>query len=203
MTTLSAKILSAVLHPLLVPTYALILLLNLNTHSILAIPEDFWYMIVVFVFLLTLVIPTIIIFILLKTRVINSLQMTSQRERVLPLLMTAIIYYITYHLLKQSGLNGLITLFMVGSTLIVLLTLLINYITKISLHMTSWGGLLGTLLGFSIRFQYELNLAIFSMILLVGVVATARLKLNAHTPVQVYLGFVLGIIGMGSLFFIV
>lgn len=203
MTTLSAKILSTILHPLLVPTYALLLLMNLKTHSILSIPEGSRYIIVVFVFIATFVLPTIIILILLKASRIDSLQMVTQRERVLPLLLLAIIYYMTYHLLKQVSINGLLTFFMVGSTMMVLITLLINYATKISLHMIAWGGLLGTLLGFAIRFNYNVTIPIFAIILLIGLIATARLKLNAHVPFQIYLGFLLGTIGMASLFFIV
>lgn len=203
MTTLSAKIVSAILHPLLVPTYALLLLMNLKTHSILAIPENYRYIIVGFVFLSTVILPTISILILLKAKKIDSLQMVTQRERVFPLLLLAIIYYMTYHLLKEVSITGLLTFFMVGSTMLVLITLLINYATKISLHMIAWGGLLGTLLGFAIRFNYNITIPIFAIILLIGVVATARLKLNAHSPFQVYLGFLLGTIGMASLFFIV
>lgn len=203
MTSLGAKILSAIMHPLLVPTYALILLMNLKTHSILAIQEEYRYMITAFVFIATFIIPTIIILVLLKAGKVDSLQMVSTRERVLPLLLVALIYYLTYQLLKQSGLTGLLTMFMIGSTLLVLIALLINYLTKISLHMVAWGGLLGTLIGFSIRFQYQLNIPILALILLIGLIATARLKLNAHTPFQVYLGLLIGTLGMGSLYFIV
>lgn len=203
MTKLASKIISAILHPLLVPTYALLVLLNLKTHSILAIPENYRYIIVIFIFLTTFVIPTIVIFILLKLGKIVSLEMVSQRERVFPILFIAIVYYMTYHLLKQVGVTGLLTLFMIGSTMLVLLSLLINYATKISLHMTAWGGFLGTLLGFAIRFNYDLNILIYSTIILLGVIASARLKLNAHTPFQVYSGFLLGTLGMVILFFIV
>ena len=58
MTTLSAKIISTIFHPLLVPTYALLLLMNLKTHSILSIPENYRYIVVGFVFIFTFVIPT-------------------------------------------------------------------------------------------------------------------------------------------------
>jgi membrane-associated phospholipid phosphatase len=69
--------------------------------------------------------------------------------------------------------------------------------------MTAWGGLLGTLTGFSMRFDYNISIIIFSLILLSGIIASSRLKLNAHTPFQVYSGFTLGFGGMISLFFIV
>ncbi len=198
-----AKIISALFHPLLVPTYALLLLINLQTHSIIALPEDFRYIIVAFVFLSTFVLPSIIIYILLKIGKIKSLEMQSQQERVLPMLIITIAFYGTYYLLKQSAVTGLMSLFMVGATMLVLITLIINYITKISLHMTAWGGLFGTFLGFAISFNYNLMSLLFLIIFLIGIVATARLKLNAHTPLQIYLGFIVGTGVMLFLFFII
>ena len=147
--------------------------------------------------------PSGLIFLLLKAGKIKSLEMQNRRERVLPMLLIAGAFYGTYYLLKQTSLSGLITLFMVGSTMIVLVALLINYATKISLHMIAWGGLLGTFMGLAIRFQYSLSLLIFIIILVTGIVATARLKLNAHSPFQIYLGFLLGATGMISIFFLV
>ncbi len=203
MSSLAARIISTIFHPLLVPTYGLLILINLNTHSILMINEEYRYYIVAFVFISTFFIPTLIILIMKKIGVVYSLEMHTQKERVFPILMVAIAFYITYYFLKRVGLTGLITLFMVGSTMLVLITLLINYATKISLHLTAWAGLLGALTGFAIRFNYNLTLIIFSLILLTGIIASARLKLNAHNPLQIYLGFVLGMLGMMSLFFFV
>lgn len=203
MTLFAARIISTIFHPLLVPTYGLLLLLNINTHSILMINEDFRWIIVAFVFISTFILPTVIILIMKKAGIVKSLEMNSQRERVFPILMVAVAFYATYYFLKIAGLTGLITLFMVGSTMLVLITLLINYATKISLHLTAWGGLLGALTGFAIRFDYNMNLIIFALILLIGLIASARLLLNAHKPFQVYMGFLLGMLGMMSLFFFV
>jgi len=203
MSTTLAKIISAIFHPLLVPTYALLLIINLKTHSILSLPEEYRYVVVVFVFLTTFVLPSLVIFILLKFGKISSLEMPLQQERVLPMLIVAISFYGTYYLLKQSSITGLMSLFMVGATMTVLITLIINYITKISLHMTAWGGLLGTLLGFAIRFQYNLLIPLTLIILVIGNIAAARLKLNAHSPVQVYAGFFVGTIIMIFLFYMI
>jgi len=52
-----AKIVSAVFHPLLVPTYTLLVMINLQIHSILVMPLKYRYIIVVFVFLTTFVLP--------------------------------------------------------------------------------------------------------------------------------------------------
>jgi len=197
-----AKIISAIFHPLLVPTYALLLLLNLQTHSMLMLPADFKYIIVAFVFTTTFILPSIIIYILLKFGKIQSLQMQSQQERILPMLIITLAFYGTYFLLKQSAVTGLMSLFMIGATMLVLIALLINYITKISLHMTAWGGLFGTFLGFAISYNYNLIPMLSILVFVISTIATARLKLNAHTPLQVYLGFLTGTGVMVFLFFI-
>lgn len=203
MTQYLAKIISVIFHPLLVPTYALLILINIQVHSILVLPQDYRYTIVGIVFITTFVLPSVIIFILLKTGKIKSLEMHLQQERTLPMIIIAGAFYGTYYLLKQNSLTGLMALFMVGATMLVLLALLVNYMTKISLHMTAWGGLFGTFLGLAISFHYNLIALLFFLIFLVGIVGSARLKLNAHTPMQIYGGFLLGTGIMVLLFCIV
>ncbi len=203
MSSLVAKIISSIFHPLLVPTYALLLLMNLQTYSILAIPINYRYIVIAFVFLSTFILPSIIVFLLLKMGKIATLEMQTQRERVIPMLIIAILFYGTYQLLKQTSLTSLITFFMMGSTLLVLVALLLNYITKISLHMIAWGGFLGMILGFAIRFNYNLIYLVVVLILLIGIIATSRLRLNAHSPFQIYLGLLIGTLGMASMFFLV
>lgn len=198
-----AKIISIVFHPLLVPTYAILLMMNLQIHSILVLPLKYRYIIVVFVFITTFVLPSIVIFILLKAGKIKSLEMRSQQERILPMIIIAAAFYGTYFILKQTSLTGLMALFMVGATTLILISLIINYITKISLHMTAWGGMFGVFLGFAISHHYNLTGILFLILLVIGIVGTARLKLNAHTPAQVYSGFLLGAGIMVSLFYLI
>lgn len=198
-----AKIISVLFHPLLTPTYALLMLINIQSHSLLLLPISHKYLVVGFVFLTTFVLPSIIIVILLKFGKIKSLEMDSQHERILPMIIIAALFYGTYQLLKQTPVTGIMTFFMVGATMLVLLALMINYITKISLHMTAWGGVLGCFLGMAIAFNFEFSLLIYLLIFLIGIIAAARLRLNAHTPLQVYGGFLLGAGGMLLLFFLI
>ena len=199
----SAKIISVIFHPLLVPTYALLVMMNLQTHSILALPINYRYMVIAFVFLTTFVVPSIIIFILLKVGKIKALEMHSRQERVLPLIIISAAFYVTYYILKQTSVTGLMALFMVGATMLVLLSLIINYITKISLHMLAWGGMFGAFLGFSIGFHFNLMVILFVILLVIGIVGTARLKLDAHTPAQVYSGFLVGASAMTVIFYFI
>lgn len=194
--TAIAKLISAIFHPLLVPTYGVLVLFGINTHSILIIPDDSKIFLLIFIFITTFVLPAFVILILKKMGLIATFQMHTQRERVLPVLLVAVAFFVTYYFLKRVGVFGILTLFMAGSTLIVLISLLINYATKISLHTTAWGGFLGALLGLSIRYNYDLSITISLVMFLIGLISASRLKLNAHTPFQVYLGFLMGSLGM-------
>jgi membrane-associated phospholipid phosphatase len=198
-----AKVISVLFHPLLVPTYALLLFINLNTHFVLAIPIQVRYLMTLLVFLTTFMLPALILLILRKFDVIKSMEMPERQERALPLIIVSAFFYLTYYLLKQMEQYSIITLFMIGATMLILLCLIINYFTKISLHSTSWGGFLGALMGYSLNARVDVMLWLYAIILITGMVATARLILKAHTPAQVYGGFLLGSLSQLILFYYV
>ena len=198
-----AKVISVLFHPLLVPTYALLLFINLNTHFVLAMPMQVRYLMTLLVFLTTFMLPALILLILRKFDVVKSMEMPERQERALPLIIVSAFFYLTYYLLKQMEQNSIITLFMIGATMLILLCLIINYFIKISLHATSWGGFLGALMGYSLNARVDVMLWLYAIILITGIVATARLILKAHTPAQVYGGFLLGCLSQLILFYYV
>jgi membrane-associated phospholipid phosphatase len=81
-----------------------------------------------------------------------------------------------------------------GAIAALLAVTIINRRWKISAHLTGIGGLLGGICSFA------LNYSVLPLGLIVGVLAIslmlmyARLYLNAHTPMQVVCGFLLGLL---------
>ena len=126
--------------------------------------------------------------------------MNDRKERLLPLITMAGIYYLTYYLLKQGPVPTLFNFFMLGTTMLVLISLLVNYIEKISIHMLAMGGMFGAFSGLAIGFHYDLRIILFILALAAGLTGFARLKLKAHTEAQVYTGFGLGVLVMLGLF---
>ena len=187
-------------HPLLIPTYAMLILVNTKTHFTLVLPENFRYLTVLFVFLTSFVLPLLIMLILLKLGKIKSLEMVTRQERILPLFIVAIFFYITYYLLKQGPHFVIFNIFMLGATLLVILSLLINYFTKISIHMVALGGLFGTFIGFDLALRLDLRALLSVIVLVAGITGFSRLRLKAHTNGQIYGGFLLGTIFMFALF---
>jgi len=198
-----ARIISIIFHPLLIPSYAMLLLINAQNHYMLLLTAQSRYIALLIVVLTSFIFPLLLILILLKLSVIKSLQMHNRQERVLPLFLTAIFFYGTYYLLKQQPYFALFNFFMLGATLLVIISLLINYLTKISIHMVAQGGIFGALAGYTFTFNQDYTWLLYLITFIAGLTGFARLKLKAHSPTEVYSGFGLGVLVMMGLFLFV
>ena len=125
-------------------------------------------------------------------KITTSIEMSQAQERIVPLLVTASFYYFSYYLLRRMGVPGIIQSFLLACTIAVCLNLLISTKWKISAHMIGMGGVLGLII--SLSFNYSASIMFFLMlaVMISGIVAFARLSLNAHTPTQVYAGLATG-----------
>ncbi len=197
----TARFFSFIFHPLLIPTYAILILFNINSHYLHVLPFEYKLILLVFVFLFTFVLPAISMVFLVKLKMVESLEMNSSKERPIPLIIVALFFYATYYIFNELPVDNIFTIFILGATLLVLISLMINYIYKISLHMMALGGLLATLIGFSFLIHQDIRLYIFLVIVISGITGTARLKLNAHTPSQIYTGFIIGVFPVFGIFY--
>lgn len=187
-----AKFISYLLHPLLMPTYGFVLLLYTKKHiSTFASKENFFFFILI-IFVFTFFLPAFNAFILLRMKRINSLEMTTSKERIVPYISTSLYYFSLFYLFYTNHISDSFTVLILGSAISILLLLIINFKWKISAHATGIGGIIGAVLGISYQFKIDLLLILFIPIALAGAVGYARLKLNAHSPAQLYSGFLLG-----------
>lgn len=191
METRLATILSYILHPLLIPSYSMLLLFKLP--MLLSLPDDakLWLLGVVFAF--TFLLPVAILLILFYLKIISSLEMEQSTQRTLPLMFTSACYLGLNYLMRDAGLPDYFLYILYGSLLTLLLGLIVNLFYKISLHMLGWGAATAAMIGISIRMNLDIPYLIIGTIFLSGLAGFARLKLNAHNPTQVYLGFVAGV----------
>ena len=142
-----AKIFSVIFQPLLIPSITLFLLFNLNNYIALIIPTSARQMILGMVFIVTFVFPVLMMFILYKRKVIRSFNMSTREERILPLFITGIFYFMAYHIIKQLQIDEIYQRVFLGSAFLVLIALVISFIWKISIHMIGMGGILGVFIG--------------------------------------------------------
>jgi hypothetical protein len=200
METRLARIISYIFHPLLIPTYSFLLLLNMKAYFSMIIPGSAKWLIISLIFITTFLFPSLFVLFFYRRKLISSVQMESKEDRTLPYVVTVIFFYVTYYLLKRLQISPIFYYYMAGATFLVISTLIINLFWKISGHMVSVGALLGAVIALSIILGINLTPALLITILLSGLVGSARLKVGSHNPPQIYTGFFLGLIVMGGLF---
>ncbi len=187
-----AKIISYLFHPLLMPTYGFAFIFFTENYISTFIPEILKFIILGVTFLFTFLLPTVNALILLKMKRIQSLEMETNQERIIPFSSTALYFFALLYLFYDAEFPSIFKIVILGAGISILLTFIINFKWKISAHTIGIGGIAGATLGLIYRIQMDTSVAFIAILLVSGLVGYARLKLKAHTPAQVYTGFLLG-----------
>lgn len=146
-----------------------------------------------YVFFGTYVMPLVFMFLLKMLKLISSMQLANPRERVFPYATGLLFYFLTAHSVSKLPIPPEIPSYLYGGVLIIAICFLFLKRIKISMHMCGMGGLLGMLFFTSFTFSTQLLTIISSVLILAGLVGTARLVLRAHTPSEIYLGLFVGL----------
>jgi hypothetical protein len=159
-----------------------------------SIPEEFKERIFFLILLSTLVIPMVTIFGLKLSGTIKSLHMPEIRDRRVPFLITSIYFILTsWFLYQKSELDPVLWLGMAVICASVILLTAVSFFWKMSAHMTGLGGLLGVVLVLGSLFpNFKVLYPLLSVLVLCGIVASSRLYLQAHRPLEVYVGLAVG-----------
>lgn len=185
------KLISYVIQPLLIPTYGLIILMQLSMYRYLGI--YFQLLAVVGTLFFTTVLPAVIIFILIKKGVVSDVFMAKKEERTLPYIFSILSYVIwSYFLIHTLHFPIEFVLIAFGTIFSVILMIFINFRWKISAHLAGMGGLFGGVVAVSYMLSiFPLTLLVV-LIILSGLLAVSRIVLKAHTIEQTLAGFCLG-----------
>ncbi|MCF6359614.1 MAG: hypothetical protein L3J29_02500 [Cyclobacteriaceae bacterium] len=197
MTTWLATLISYVFHPLLMCTYLITLLFFIAPYSIMPVGFSFTSGVVLgsLIFITTFIIPVLSLFILKMSGSISSMSLERKEERLTPMIYTAVMYGVTAYMFSSKlELGEMISVYLGISTMLILLTGVITIFWKISLHGIGIGGFVGFLLGLNQQSRLTHFDILLPLLFVIGaLIISSRLKLNAHSPQQVYGGFVLGI----------
>lgn len=185
------EIISLVFQPLLMPTYAMILLMNMDIFTIMPL---FWRMVAITgTLLFTGLLPAIPILLMMKHGEVNDLFISKKEERTMPYLFSLLAYvFWALFMWRTLQFPTFIVAMGVGSAASILVVILINMRWKISAHATGIGGFCASIFG--VCYRTAINpVWLFVVILIIsGLVALSRLELKAHTPSQVLVGYILG-----------
>jgi membrane-associated phospholipid phosphatase len=177
-----AYMVSAIFHPLILPAIAFTLL-------IVADPtQDLLYKLTVegiAIFFSVILVPAYIFF-LKQKGLVDSADIIIREQRINPLLIGALSYFIGFLLLKFVGapslIQGLMFCYATNTLLIVLIT---NW-WKVSVHTTAIGGPV-------VALACQFGSIVFPFFGLIPVIGASRLILKRHTFAQVLVGAAIGV----------
>ncbi len=188
--SISARVTSIIFHPLLIPTLGFLLLINSDFYFAL-LPWSVKKFILMTVFLSTCILPALSLLILSMSPKFD-INMEKSTDRIIPLLLSSVFYYIGYLILERMPVFPIYNLFLIASILVQISLIVVSLKWKISAHSAAIGGLIGGVSALSFRLHENMILVLSLLILVAGLVATSRLILLKHNNSQVYAGFSLG-----------
>lgn len=190
---------SYILHPLFISVYAVLIFFLFGDHYFLY-PDI--YLVIIQIVIITIFIPVTFYYLLLSMGKVDSIMLAKRNQRIIPLVIHAILLYI---LIKKSiTVDNFLELhfFFLGSLMSTFLALLFIYFKqKVSLHMIGITALTVFTIGLSLHFQVRLIVLIVPLILCNGLVASSRLEMKAHTYTELLLGAIIGILPQLGLFY--
>ena len=189
------KIISLVFQPLLMPTFGMMLMMNMDVFSTL--PAHWRLIAIGGTFLFTGLLPAVPIFMMFRRGELHDLFISKREERTMPYLFTFMAYFFwSLFLWRTMQFPMFIVSMGIGSAISIFIIVFINLKWKISAHLAGIGGLVGAVFG--VCYRVAINPLWFLVLILTisALVAISRIGLRAHTPGQVFAGFVVGFLAI-------
>lgn len=186
------KSVSYIFHPLIIPILGVVFYFAKSPRYI---PVQIIQAKLISLFILTIVLPILLYFLLKTLGKVKSIYLSTTKERIYPLLLNAIVTLIVLQRILTATQIIELYYFFLGiliSTLSCLLLATIKF--KASIHMISVCGLFMFFIALSIHFSININGTLALMSIAIGAVATSRLHVNAHTYLELIVGAFVGII---------
>lgn len=185
-----AQLISYIFQPLLFPTYSILLLFQAGNFAFF----DFRYKLYTTfsIFVLTAIIPFIVVLLLKRMGVVSSILLNERNERTIPYIFAIFSYIAAVIFLYQIYMPLYIVTLMAGVLISTISIMLINFKWKVSAHLSAIGGLCAAIMVVSYRLAINPILLLSGAFLIGGIIASSRMILKAHTLMQTLSGFFIG-----------
>ena len=192
------KFISTILHPIVLPTLGVFLYFVFVSQSF---EKRLQLIVLGLVFALTYVVPVLLLLFLRNFGFIKDFQVSTIKERRFPVIfMIFLLYFLGNTIIQIPTIRNLGILFYGTSLSLTCIYVLFSVKLKSSLHLVSMGNMIGFFLIMTNINSLSMLPIIILLILLSGILASSRLYLKAHTPLELLIGFSLGIVCQFILF---
>ena len=186
------KGISFVFHPLIMPLLGVIFYFSKTPRFI---PSEIIQAKLLSTFILTVVLPILIYFLLKTLGKVHSIYLRTVSERILPLGLNSVVIYLILKRVFTSGEIIELYFFFIGILLSNLACFILAILKfKASIHMIAISGFLMFCVALSIRFSININGTLALLILITGAIASSRIHLKAHNNKELFVGLCVGLI---------
>ena len=189
---LAARIMSMIFTPFYLPLVGLVALFLFSYMSLL--PLAYKLPMLLTVYISTILMPSLLIHLYRRFQGWTSKELGRKERRIVPYLISILCYFGCFFLMEYRNTPRVISIILVAALVIQMVCALINVWWKISNHTAAIGGVAGGLVVYSIAFSFNPIWWLAFVILLAGMVGTARMILRQHTLAQVVAGFLVGVV---------
>lgn len=188
-----AKVISYVFHPLFIPAYVSAYLIYVHPYLFAGYNSNQKFIRLVSVFVITAFFPALTVFLLWRLQFAESIYLRTQKERIIPFVASIIYFFWAFWVSRNiEGTPPAMTFFFLGVFLSTSAALMANNYFKISLHGLGVGGAAAFMLLLGAVSNEGMGSIISLTTIIAGLVATSRLIVSDHHPMEVYWGLILG-----------
>jgi hypothetical protein len=190
-----ARSISAIFHPLLIPVYGLVIIFAAPT-LMGYLPFEVKRILLFIVLVNNVMVPVLLMPFFRHRKIITSWTIDDRKERTIPFLVTTFLYALTWYIVSRFQVPFFMKSFFISAFLISLTATTINFWWKISVHSVGAGALVALVITLSHRMYTPLMWYLIPAIIIAGLILSSRLRLNSHSPGQVWVGLLTGIAGL-------
>ena len=189
-----AHLFSYVFHPLFVPTYFFLYLMQVLPFEFVGITDWQLKMRLFSVAWLTAFFPAFAVFLLWRLKLSDSIFLRTQKERIIPYVVTMFFYWWMYYLSRNFTDQPIaLKFFYLGIFVASAIGMTVNNFMKVSLHAMGIAGLTTAVILVSVFYPVNNAVWVLLAVLLTALVISARLVVSDHTKKELVVGLFIGV----------
>lgn len=189
---LTARIISLVFTPFYLPIVGLVALFLFSYMNLM--PWGYKFQVLTIVYLLTVVLPTVLIRFYRHYHGWSLFELGSKERRMVPYVISILCYFTCIYLMDYLHIPHFMSSIVTAALFVQIACALINVWWKISTHTAAIGGVAGALFVFAEFFGFNPVWWLCLVFILAGILGTSRMILRQHSLAQVIAGFFVGIV---------
>ena len=185
-----AKYITIVFTPFYLPLMGLVALFLFSYLSMM--PWLYKITTLIMVWLLTVIMPTQLIKLYQRYQGWSIMRLLRREERIIPYIISILSYTLCFYIMNLLHMPHFMSGIVMAAIVVQIICSFINNWWKISVHSAAIGGTTGAVIAYSLIFSFYPIWWLAALVMLAGILGTARMILRHHTLGQITGGYIIG-----------